>query len=381
MEFLSQIPGYGLLSYVIPFLIVLTIVVFFHELGHFLVARWNGVKVDAFSVGFGRELFGFNDARGTRWKLSMIPLGGYVKFHGDANAASAPDVDVINAMDAEERAVSFAHKRVGQRAAIVAAGPIANFILAIVIFTLSFMLLGRAVSDPLITSVQEGSVAEQAGFQSGDIVREIDGLPIKSFTDIPRLVAPNPGRELVFVVERNGELVTIPVTPALKEVKDRFGNKQEIGQVGMYNDGKVANARIVKSGPIEAVGQAFGETWFIIARTFGYLRDIITGYQSADQLGGPLRIAKVSGDVATLGVGALINLAALLSVSIGLLNLFPIPLLDGGHLVYYAIEALRGRPLSENAQEIGFRIGLAIVMMLMVFATWNDVTQLLFSGS
>ncbi|MEC9342601.1 MAG: RIP metalloprotease RseP [Pseudomonadota bacterium] len=380
MEFLSNLPGAGLLSYAIPFLIVLTIVVFFHELGHFLVARWNGVRVEAFSVGFGPELWGFNDRKGTRWRVSAIPLGGYVKFFGDANEASAPGMALANSMSEADRAVSFVHKPVASRAAIVAAGPIANFILAIVIFAFSFMLLGRVVTDPVITSVQAESPAEQAGFAAGDLVRSIDGIDIQSFTDIPRLIAPNPGRELVFVVERAGEELTIPITPRLEERTDRFGNKQKIGFVGMANDSSEANLRVVRSGPVEAVVEAVKETWFIISRTFAYLGDIITGRQSADQLGGPLRIAKVSGDVATLGPGALINLAALLSVSIGLLNLFPVPLLDGGHLVFYAIEAIRGRPLSDNAQEIGFRIGFVIVMMLMVFATWNDVTQLFFSS-
>ena len=376
MEFLANLPGGAFFSYAVPFLIVLTIVVFFHELGHFLVARWNGVKVEAFSVGFGPELWGFNDRHGTRWRVSAIPLGGYVKFFGDINEASAPDMAKAEAMSEADRAVSFVHKSVARRAAVVAAGPAANFVLAIVIFALSFMILGRVITDPVITSVQPDSAAERAGFQAGDVVRSIDGTKIESFTDIPRLIAPNPGREFSFVIERGGEEMTVPITPELTERTDRFGNKQKIGFVGMANDARETNMRVVHYGPGTAVVEAVKETWFIVARTFGYLGDIITGRQSADQLGGPLRIAKVSGDVATLGVGALINLAALLSVSIGLLNLFPIPLLDGGHLVFYAIEALRGRPLSERAQEVGFRIGFAIVLMMMVFATWNDVTQL-----
>jgi regulator of sigma E protease len=378
MEFLSQVPGAGLVSYIIPFLVVLTVVVFFHELGHFLVARWNGVKVDAFSVGFGPELWGFNDKHGTRWKLSAVPLGGYVKFFGDANAASTPDFDKAAEMDPQEKSVSFIHKKVWQRAAIVAAGPIANFILAIVIFSFTFMLLGRAISDPVATGVTPDGAAAEAGIVAGDVIRAIDGSPVRSFTDIPRIVAPNPNRPLVFTIERGGSTMDITVTPKLEERADQFGNKQAIGFIGMSNDSKTSNFRFEKLGPVDAVGAAAGETWFIIARTMGYLKDIVTGHQSADQLGGPIRIAKISGEVATLGVTALINLAAVLSVSIGLLNLFPIPMLDGGHLVFYAIEALRGRPLSEQAQEIGFRFGLAIVLMLMVFATWNDLTQIVF---
>jgi regulator of sigma E protease len=378
MEFLSQVPGAGLVSYIIPFLVVLTIVVFFHELGHFLVARWNGVKVDAFSVGFGPELWGFNDKHGTRWKLCAIPLGGYVKFFGDANAASTPDFEKASEMDAQEKSVSFIHKKVWQRAAIVSAGPIANFILAIIIFTFTFMLLGRAISDPVATAVTPGGAAAEAGIVAGDVIRAIDGTQIRSFTDIPRIVAPNPNRPLVFTIERGGSTMDITVTPKFEERADQFGNKQTIGFIGLSNDSKTSNFRFEKLGPIEAVGAATGETWFIIARTMGYLKDIVTGHQSADQLGGPIRIAKISGEVATLGITALINLAAVLSVSIGLLNLFPIPMLDGGHLVFYAVEAIRGRPLSEQAQEIGFRFGLAIVLMLMVFATWNDLTQIVF---
>ncbi|GIL00738.1 MAG: zinc metalloprotease [Alphaproteobacteria bacterium] len=381
MQQLMELPGAGLLGYAVPFLIVLTIVVFFHELGHFLVARWYNVRVDAFSVGFGPELWGRTDAKGTRWKVSAIPLGGYVKFFGDDSVASTPDFERAATMSEAERKVSFTHKPVGQRAAIVAAGPLANFILAVVIFSVSFMTLGRVVTEPLVTGVQPGSPAEQAGFMSGDIVRRVDGTRIESFTDIPRLVAPNPGREMTFVVERDGGEVGLTVTPKLEARTDRFGNTQEIGFIGLVNDSGAANMRIVRSGPVEAVTMAFGETWFIITHTLGYVGDILIGERSADQLGGPLRIAKVSGDVATLGVGALLNLAALLSVSIGLLNLFPIPMLDGGHLVYYAIEAVRGRPLSERMQEMGFRLGLAIVLMLMVVATWNDVTQLFLRSS
>ncbi len=373
------VPSISFFGYILPFLIVLTIVVFFHELGHFLVARWNKVKVEAFSVGFGPELIGFNDKHGTRWKLSAIPLGGYVKFFGDADAASTPDFEQASKMTAEEREGSFLHKSVSQRAAVVAAGPIANFILAIVIFSLSFMFLGRFVSEPVVSSVVEDSAAQAAGFQAGDVVISIDGSPIKTFSDIPRIVAPNPEREMVVLVRRDGQELEIPVVPRRQEVTDRFGNQNDVGVIGIRNDVNQASGRVVKSGPVEAVGQAVGETWFIISSTMHYLKDIVIGHQSADQLGGPIRIAKVSGEVATLGWGALINLAAVLSVSIGLLNLFPIPMLDGGHLVFYAVEAVRGKPLGERAQEIGFRIGLSLVLMLMVFATWNDISSIFLS--
>ncbi|MGB7336843.1 MAG: RIP metalloprotease RseP [Salaquimonas sp.] len=373
------VPSISFFGYILPFLGVLTVVVFFHELGHFMVARWNKVKVDAFSVGFGPELLGFNDRQGTRWKLCAIPLGGYVKFYGDADGASTPDFERAAEMTEEEREGSFLHKRVGQRAAVVAAGPIANFILAIVIFSLSFVFIGRFVSDPIVSDVVENSAAQAAGFQKGDLVLEIDGKPIEAFSDIARIVAPNPERELLVTIKRNGATQQLAVVPARQEREDRFGNKNDVGIIGIMNSPSQTDGRVVKSGPVEAVGQAVGETWFIISSTIYYVKDIIIGHQSADQLGGPIRIAKVSGEVATLGWGALINLAAILSVSIGLLNLFPIPMLDGGHLVFYALEAVRGKPVGERAQEIGFRIGMTMVLMLMVFATWNDITKIFFS--
>jgi regulator of sigma E protease len=373
------VPSISFLGYIVPFLAVLTVVVFFHELGHFLVARWNGVKVDAFSIGFGPELIGFNDRHGTRWKLSAIPLGGYVKFFGDADGASSPDFEKAREMSDAEKAGSFLHKRVGQRAAVVVAGPVANFILAIVIFSLSFMIIGRFVSDPVVSEVIPDGAAAVAGIERGDLIIAIDGTKIETFSDVPRVVAPNPERELMFTVMRNGKELMFPVTPKRQERKDRFGNSNDIGFIGISSSIEEASGRIETSGPIESVGLAVGETWFIIKSTGLYLKDIIIGHQSADQLGGPIRIAKVSGEVATLGWSALINLAAVLSVSIGLLNLFPIPMLDGGHLVFYGIEAIRGRPVGERAQEMGFRIGLSLVLMLMVFATWNDISQIFLS--
>ena len=377
MEYFSLLSDTGLsiFYYLIPFLIVLTIVVFFHELGHYLVARWNNVDVDAFSVGFGPELVGFNDRNGTRWKVCAIPLGGYVKFMGDADAASTPDRDRLANMSEAEKAGSFEHKRVGQRAAVVAAGPIANFILAILIFAGTFYFVGRYITDPLVSQVQTGSAAEQAGLLPGDLIKSIDGVELEAFSDIPRLVGPNHGRVLKFVIIRDGKELLFDVTPKSRERTDRFGNVQRMGMIGVVNSVKDSNQRIKQYGLIDATRAGVDETWFIISRTLGYLGDIIIGRESADQLGGPIRIAKVSGDVATLGTAALINLAAVLSVSIGLLNLFPIPMLDGGHLVFYAFEAVRGKPLSERTQDVAFRFGLALVLMLMIFATWNDVTQ------
>lgn len=378
MDFISQIAGtgYWLISYVVPFLAVLTIVVFFHELGHYLVARWNNVDIDAFSVGFGKELLGFDDKHGTRWKLCLVPLGGYVKFKGDANAASVPDFERLANMDEQEKAGSFEHKRVGQRAAVVAAGPIANFILAIVIFMGTYYFAGKYITDPVVTSVVQDGAAEKAGFQPGDIVLKINDEPIESFSDIPRHVGPNPGTEMAFLVKRGQSELTLNATPQTREQTDRFGNRYKTGMIGIVSDSSQANIRLREYGLGESFVAGVGQTWYIINLTFSTLGDIIVGKQSADQLGGPIRIAKVSGEVATGGMIALINLAGLLSVSIGLLNLFPIPMLDGGHLVFYAYEALRGKPMSEKIQEYGFRMGLAMVLMLMVFATWNDVTQI-----
>lgn len=378
MEFLNGIgtAGMGLLGYLIPFLFVLTVVVFFHELGHFLVARWRGVAVKVFSVGFGRELVGWTDGKGTRWRLSLVPLGGYVKFLDDEDVTSAAPHKTARRMSADERAGSFHLKPVGSRAAVVAAGPIANFILAIAIFTVVFSVFGREISDPRVDVVQPGSAAEQAGFRPGDVVLSIDGKKIESFNDMQRIVSVSAGEELTVVVRRDGHEVTLGARPRIEEVTDGFGNVQRIGLLGISRSVAPEERRLQTFSVPEAFVLATRECWYIVARSLGYLYDVVVGRESADQLGGPIRIAQVSGQVASLGFLALINLAAVLSVSIGLLNLFPIPMLDGGHLLYYAVEAVRGRPLSERAQELGFRIGLGIVLTLMIFATWNDLIHL-----
>lgn len=369
--------GGGITGYLIPFLFVLTIVVFFHELGHFLVARWCGVRVLTFSVGFGPELLGFNDRHGTRWKISAIPLGGYVKFFGDENAASAPDQTSVAAMTAAEREESFHHQNVAKRAAIVAAGPIANFILAIMIFAGIFMFHGRASTTARVDSVQPDSAAAAAGFVAGDVITAINGRPIATFSDMQRMVSGSAGEPLEITVDRGGMRLVLKATPSLREVKDNFGNVHRIGVLGISRALNPGDAKLEKSPPLKALSEGVEETWFVIERTMSYLGGVIMGREAADQLGGPLRIAQVSGQVATLGFVALMNLAAVLSVSIGLLNLFPVPLLDGGHLLFYLIEAVRRQPLSERSQEIGFRIGLALVAALMIFATRNDIMHFL----
>lgn len=365
-----------LLGYVIPFLFVLTLVVFFHELGHFWVARRAGVRVVTFSLGFGPEIAGFNDKHGTRWRIAAIPLGGYVRFFGDEDAASTPDSARLSQMTAAERNESFFYKPVAWRAAIVAAGPIANFLLAIAIFAIVFMVFGKQVTAPRVDQINPGSAAEMAGFKPGDLVLEIDGAKVDSFSDMQRIVGSHAGQPLAFTVARGDREVTLTATPELKEVKDPFGNSHRTGLLGISRSLAAGDVTTQRFGPIEAIGMGVQETWFVVARTFDYLGGLVAGRESADQLGGPIRIAQVSGQVATFGIGALLSLAAVLSVSIGLLNLFPIPLLDGGHLLFYAFEAIRGRPLSARTQDIGFRIGLALVLMLMIFATWNDVLHI-----
>ncbi len=368
--------GGGLVGYVVPFLFVLTIVVFFHELGHFLIARWCGIKVITFSIGFGPEIVGFNDRYGTRWKLSAVPLGGYVKFFGDENAASVPDRDAAAGMTEAEKNDSFVFKPVGSRAAVVAAGPIANFILAIAIFAGVFMTVGKQTTSARVDAIQPGSAAQTAGFQAGDLVLAINGNAIANFAEMQRVVSVSAGEPISVEVERGGVHVTLKATPELKELKDNFGNVHRLGVLGISRSMAPGDIKTEKAGPLQAIVMGAQETWFVVDRTLSYIGGVFTGRESADQLGGPIRIAQVSGQVATAGFIALIHLTAVLSVSIGLLNLFPIPLLDGGHLLFYGIEAARGRPLSERAQEVGFRIGLAIVVVLMIFATFNDILHL-----
>jgi regulator of sigma E protease len=368
--------GYSALIYSLPYIGILAVVIFIHEFGHFIVARWCGVKVLTFSMGFGPELWHRFDKHGTRWRIAAVPLGGYVKFYGDENAASAPAREKLEKMSAKERDVSFYGQPVSKRAAIVAAGPIANFILTIAIFAGTFYFVGRPITIARVDGVAPSSAAEKAGFQAQDLVLSIDGSAIESFSDMQRIVRISPDRELTFRVLRNNQEVDIKATPQRREQKDVFGQVHKIGIIGISRTDAAGDVRHKNYGLGEALVAGVQETWFVIDRTFDYIGGVITGRESADQLSGPIRIAQVSGQAAQLGFEVLLNLTAVLSVSIGLLNLFPIPLLDGGHLLYYAIEALRGRPLSEKAQEFGFRIGIALVLTLMLFATWNDILHL-----
>lgn len=367
----------SILIYPLAFLFVLTIVVFVHEFGHFWVGRRCGVGVKAFSIGFGRELVGWNDRHGTRWKISAIPLGGYVKFVGDMNGASVPDDAQMARMSAEERAVSFHHQSLAKRAAVVAAGPFANFILAILVFAGITFFIGREVLTPRVEAVQPGSAAEAAGFQAGDLVKSIDGRAIAGFLDMQRIISTSAGDALEFLVDRGGRSLSLTATPAVKEVDIPGFGKQRMGILGLQGSRDPADLQNVTYGALDSLGIGVGKTWNVVEDTFNYLGKLVSGRESPRQLSGPIGIMRVSGNVAAIGgIGSLVGLIAVLSVSIGLLNLFPVPLLDGGHLLFYAIEAIRGRPLSDRAQEIGFRIGLALVVMLMLFATWNDIVHL-----
>jgi regulator of sigma E protease len=354
-------------GWIVPFLFTLTVIVFFHELGHFLVARWCGIRVLVFSLGFGPEIAGYTDRLGTRWKLSAVPLGGYVKFFGDENEASVPDPATLAAMTEEERKQSFFGQSVGRRAAVVVAGPLTNFILAIVLFAAVFMVVGKQIAVPRVAAVEPGSPAAMAGFEPGDLVTAIDGRKIDNFVDMQRIVGFSGGHPLTIVVDRGGVPVTLTATPELRSGR---------GVLGVTRSNQPGDVRVESVSPLDAVKLGVDKTWFIVDTTLSYIRDVFVGRQSADQIGGPIGIARISGQVAELGWGALIDFVGVISVSIGLLNLFPVPLLDGGHLLFYLIEAVRGRPLSERAQEVGFRIGLAIVVMLMIFATVNDILHL-----
>jgi regulator of sigma E protease len=364
-----------LLHTLVSFVIVLTVVVFVHEMGHFLIARWNGVKVEVFSIGFGKELFGFNDRRGTRWRVSAIPMGGYVRFLGDDDAASATkDEAAMDAMDEAARRQSFHHKRLGQRFAIVAAGPLANFLFAIVVFAGFFMTFGQPRSLPVVGEVVAGGAAEEAGMKAGDLILSIDGSTVERFQDVQRLVPLSNGDPMAVVVERDGAEVPLVLTPRLEDVDNGLGNTVKVARIGVKASLSPNDMR--RLGPVDAGVEAVAQTWGLTADTLTYLGQMIAGERSADELGGPVRIAQFSGQAAERGLPDLVMFIALLSVNLGLINLFPIPMLDGGHLMFYTIEALRGRPLTARAQEYGFRFGLAVVLALMVFATWNDLSVL-----
>jgi regulator of sigma E protease len=357
----------GFLGYIVPFLVVLTVLVFVHELGHYLVARWNGVRVTVFSIGFGPELFGWTDRQATRWKVAAIPLGGYVKMFGDADAASTPATD-LDRMAPEDRAVSFQHKRVGQRAAIVAAGPIANFLFAVAVLFALFLAGSHPFPRAIVGDVVPGGPAAEAGVLPGDRIEAVDGVAIDRFGELAMAVRDKGGRTVALDIDRDGAPVSLSVRPRLEMAEAADGRDVRVWRLGIG----------AESGPygiVAAATTAVTETVDVMVMTVSAIGEMITGDRGTAEIGGPIRIAQISGDVAQAGLAPLLWLMVVLSINLGLINLLPIPILDGGHLLFYAAEAIRGRPLGERAQEYGFRLGLALVLSLMVFATWNDLEQ------
>lgn len=376
MEFLTGLGGgfLSILFYVAAFLVALTVIVFVHEFGHFQTGRFFRVRVETFSIGFGRAMTSWTDSKGTLWKVGWLPLGGYVKFWGDEGAASTPDrARIAHIKTADDSSACFHLKPIWQRAIIVAAGPVANFILAIVIYAALLSTVGEARLEPRIAEVIEGTPAAEAGFQPGDLIRAIDGNPIDDFIELRRYVVLRDGDEMRFDVERDGKTISLVAAPRRAELTDGMGNKMQGGQLGIRPVVDDSAITYVRCDPFTALWEGTVTTYRFSVDTLTYLGRMIVGKGDVSQLSGPAGIAKAAGDAAAVGPLFFINLIAVLSISIGLINLFPIPMLDGGHLVYYAIEGVRGEPLGERAQEIGFRMGLAFVLCLMIFATLNDL--------
>jgi regulator of sigma E protease len=362
--------------YVVPFIIILSLIVSVHELGHYLVGRWCRVKIDAFSLGFGPELFARVDARGTRWRVGALPLGGYVKFHGDANAASVGEGAKV-----VDRSLTLAGQPLRNRAAIVLAGPVANFILAFVIFTGMFLAFGRIEHAARIGRVEMGSPAAVAGFQAGDLIKSINGNPIDSFEVLQESTLMSTGLPMNFVVERQGRSVDLTATPRITVVDQGVFGKRRMGHLGLASSNDRSDAKVEQCGLVTCAAWGAAQEWFIVKATGAYVVGIFAGRESTDQMSGLIGAAQMAGEMAKISLWELFSLAAWFSVSVGLMNLLPIPLLDGGHLAFYAFEALLGHPLSERAQEIGLRIGIALVALLVVFTTSHDLFRLVSSGN
>ncbi|MDX8524905.1 RIP metalloprotease RseP [Mesorhizobium sp. MSK_1335] len=362
------------LGTLVPFLFVLTVVVFVHEMGHYLIGRWCGIGVKAFSIGFGPEIFGFYDRHGTRWKLCAIPLGGYVKFVGDMNATSSqPSTEEIESLTDAERQVAFHTQPIWKRAATVVAGPLFNFLLTIAVFAVLFSLYGRPVLEPTVAEVTAGSPAEKAGIQPGDRFVRVDGSKVETFADVQRLVSGRAGDAITFTMLRDGKEITVTATPAPMEQQDALGNKVKVAVIGVVNNVELGQPRLISYTPAGAVVAAVEETGHVIERTGQFLQRFALGREDKCQLGGPIKIAKMSGQAAKLGFEWLVQLVAFLSVGIGFLNLLPIPPLDGGHLLFYGVEAVIRRPVSERMMEMAYRTGLFLVLGFMGFVFWNDL--------
>jgi regulator of sigma E protease len=387
-----------IVTYVLPFLVVLTTVVTIHELGHFWMARAFGVKIERFSIGFGRPLFQRTDRHGIQWRIGWLPLGGYVRFAGDTDASSLPDragLDRLRQQLAVEHGPGaerdyFHFKPVWQRALIVAAGPLSNFVLAIVIFTLMFSILGQQTMPPRVGAVTPGGPAAEAGFQTNDVITAVNGRRVTQPQDVVRVVTLSSDTPVRFDIERNGQPMQLVGTPRRTTTQDPIAGEARIGRIGMELGYRPSEVRFVRYNPIEAVGAGVSQTGAVLSTTMTYVGRVVTGRESGDMLSGPLGIARATGGVTKqaqaqtedLGLKAanvvlmLAQLAAILSIGIGFLNLLPIPILDGGHLVFYAYEAVARRPVAARVQEAGYRVGLALLAGLMLFATWNDLQKL-----
>ncbi len=361
-----------LIHTLLSFLAVISIVVFVHEFGHYIIARLCGVKVDVFSIGFGKELFGWNSKSGTRWKLCLLPFGGYVKMFGDETAASTPNFDKIDSMSEADRSISFYHKALWQKALIVFGGPLFNFILTISIFTALIFNYGVVSSEPIVGKILEQSAAEEAGFKIGDRIMQVGAAKIDSFQDIPIAIATNLGEPLAIEILRDGKTMSLSVTPKITEIDDSLGNKVKYPRIGIGSE----QLSVKELGIGGAFYHASLRTYQICEATIRVLGQLITGQRDATQLKGPIGIAQMSGQATESGSGTFIWFIAMISANLGLVNLLPIPLLDGGHLMYYGFEAARGRPLAKKVQEFGFKIGFAVLGTLMAFTVLNDIVGL-----
>ncbi len=357
--------------YMVPFIIVISVVVFVHEFGHYWVARRCGIKIETFSIGFGQEIFGWTDKHGTRWKVSWLPLGGYVKMYGDGSAASTPDA-TVHSMTAAQKKVSFYHQNVDKRMAVVVAGPASNYIFAIIVLAFLFAFSGQPHTPAEVSSVVENGAAAKAGIQPGDRITAIDGQSIDRFEDIKRIISLNAGTPVAIDVMRSDQIQHFTMTPDIVNMTDNFGGQHKVGQIGI----KSTKLEYVKQPPLKAVKGAFVETWNLTSGTLKAIGQMIMGMRGTEEIGGPLRIAEMSGDVATEGAVTLIWFMAVISINLGLINLFPVPLLDGGHLIFYLAERFLRRPLSQRIQDAGAQLGLMLVTTLMLFATWNDLVHL-----
>ena len=366
-----------MLSFIIPFMVLILVVVFIHEYGHYYFARRYGLGVTDFSIGFGKELFGWNDKSGTRWKICWIPLGGYVKFFGDRNVFSQADQEeLLKKYNKEDQGKLFVTKPLYQRALIVAGGPVANFILAIFIFLFIYMFVGKDFTPAIIDEVQKDSPAEIAGMKKNDIIVEIDNIKVESILDVSKLIAMSTSEFIDFKVSRYEKEILLKVKPNLVESEDNLGNKINKRMIGIMLSPYNNEIKHIKLGPVKALVHSLNEVYFVTTSSLKYLGSMLTGAGDSSQLGGPIRIAKISGQVAEFGIIPFISMMAYISISLGLINLFPIPLLDGGHLMFYAFEKILGRPLSQKTQEGFFRIGMFLLLSLMFFATFNDLKDL-----